>query len=563
VTEFYGLTELDNNDLYISIESRNNPLPEPIEIDPPAGNEESADYLERFEAMRVSLPISSVVGPAHIGCGFNVVRADTGLVRVLVREAGDPAGQIVGVLHRSDVNCDTMPGVAQGDEVVGLVGPLTYHFDRFKIVYQDPAQLSVWQREHAPPAGSPEVPPGGFVIATFNVNNYFDKHDDTGENAEPKPTEIEVTLKTSKVAATISDRLGCPALVGLQEVEKSELLRQLVKRLSEPCGFEYEISHLDSPDARGAEQALMSDPGRVEVHRVSLIQACSELDTGVVDSEAICEAGQQPLYSRPPLQVEASIDGRRLVILVNHFKSKRDGAELTAPRRLAQARHVNQIVKETQAAEPDSFLIVLGDFNDYDGSEVMKTLLAGTQLVDALAELPNDHRYSYIFDGASQLIDWILLSPALTEFMVEGAILHNNADFPFRMGDLGDRANLSYGSSDHDVPYLVLDFKPEEGPALILTSPPPNSAPSSAAQILPEQSPTDAPLSMPISAEQGETRPADEPSETIEAPLNSESVEVQSFAEPNAIDPGVITVWIFVLAALAAIFGAIVIRNRR
>ncbi len=560
VTEFYGLTELDNNDLYIFIESRNNPLPEPIEIDPPVGTEESAAYLERFEAMRVSLPASSVVGPAHVGCGFSVVRRDTGVERVLAREADDPVGLIVGVLHPSDVNCGDMPDVTQGDEIVGLVGPLTYHFDRFKIVYQDPAELSVQQRERIPLMDPPKAPRGGVVIANFNVNDYFDAHDDTGEDAEPKPLEVEVTLKTSKVAATISDRLSCPTLVGLQEVENIELLHRLVTRLTEPCGFEYQISHLDSPDARGAEQALLSDPERLEIHQVSLKQACTELDTGVVDSETECEDGQQPLFSRPPLQVEASIDGRRLVVLVNHFKSKRGGTAETAPRRLAQAQHLNQIVKEIQAAEPDSYLVVLGDFNDYDRSEVMEVLLVGTTLVDVLAELPDDQRYSYIFDGASQLIDWILVSPALVEYKVEASIMHSNADYAFRMGDLGDSENLSYRSSDHDVPYLVLDlsFKEEPVPSDLSTG-----APSPTALAPVEESPTDAPASMPLITAQGEMRPTKEPPKTTEAPANTKEVEDQGARAPNRENPRVIIAGVFLLGALVALVGAIATKLRK
>ncbi|UCG24179.1 MAG: hypothetical protein JSW55_18985 [Chloroflexota bacterium] len=562
VTEFYGLTELDNNDLFISIESRNHPLPAPAEIDPPAENEESAGYLERYEAMRVSLPPSSVVGPAHVGCGFSVVRKDTGVERVLVREASDPAGQIIGVLHRSDVNCDSMPDVAHGDEVTGLVGPLTYHFDRFKIVYQDPVELSVMRQEQGSASEPPEVPSGSVVIATFNVNNYFDTQDDTGGTAEPKPSKVEVTLKTSKVAATISANLGCPELLGLQEVENRELLGRLVTRLSEPCGFEYEISHLESPDARGAEQALLSKPGRVEVRRISLRQACSEQDTGVFDSEAECRDGQQPLHSRPPLQVDVSIDGRRFVLLVNHLKSKREGAMETAPWRLAQAQHLNQIVRETQAADPDSHLIVLGDFNDYDGSEVMETLLAGTRLVDALAELPDVQRYSYIFDGSSQLIDWILISPTLSEFIIQASILHNNADFPFTLGDSGDSANLGFRSSDHDVPYVVLDFDPAAEPAPLPSTVRATSPPSPTTLALVERSATALPEATPISAAQNETRTTDELAEATEASVISETVEARSSSTPDTDNTGVIGAWIFALVAVAALVGALAIRRR-
>jgi predicted extracellular nuclease len=458
VTEFYGLSELDNNDLYYTLESRNNPLPEPIELDPPADNAQSAAYLERFEAMRVSLPKTRVVGPAHIGCGFHVIRADTGLQRIIISTAGDPAGQIVGVLHPSDVDCDAMPKVAHGDEVEGLIGPLTYHFDRFKIVHQEPADILVNPADRDAPNTPPEVPEGGFVIATFNVENYFDTKNNTGTAAEPLPSDIELTLKQAKLAATIGVGLGCPAFLGLQEVENADLLSQLVERLKDHCGFRYQISHMDSPDARGAETALLSDPALFTVSDVHLRQGCTDLDTGIIDPNVLCQSGQQPLFSRPPLQVVGAVDGQRFTLLVTHFKSKRGGVQETAPRRLAQAEQLRRTVEELLAAGPDTDVIVLGDFNDYDGSELMNRLSEQQTLVDALQGVPDDSRYSYIFDGASQLIDWILVSPPLAEFIAGADILHTNADYPFNMAEYGDRASLRYRSSDHDVPYVIIDL---------------------------------------------------------------------------------------------------------
>lgn len=461
VTEFYGLTELDNNELYFSIESRNNPLPVPAELNPPEDNEGAAAYFEKYEAMRVSLPRARVVGPSHVGCGFSVVRADVTAGRIIVGNMSDPVGQIVGVLHPSDVDCHAMPDLAYGDEIDGLVGPLTFHFDRFKIVYQDPDKLKPDPVHQDASVKRLSHPAGAFVVASFNMDNYFDTFDDTGNDAEPKPSEAELALKQAKLSATINEGLGCPAVIGLQEVENAALLAQLATSLSEPCGFRYEITHLESPDARGADLALMSEPSRVTVRQAILRQACTDLDTGVIDLEAGCLDGQQPLFSRPPLQVTVSIDGQDFAFLVNHFKSKRDGAEETAPRRLAQAAHIRRLAEEFTSNDPTTNTIVLGDFNDYDGTEVMDVLLEGGVLLDALQDVPADSRYSYIFDGASQLIDWILVSPGLTNLLRGVGILHVNADFPYRMGTNPDPPLLPFRSSDHDVPYIVVDLKPE------------------------------------------------------------------------------------------------------
>lgn len=466
VTEFYGLTELDNNDLSLWIESRNNPLPAPVTLDPPADNARAAEYLERFEGMLVSVPDGTVVGPAHAGCGFSVVGSDSGISRVLIRSSKDPVGQILGVLHPSDVYCESMPAVANGDEIAGLSGPLTYHFDRFKIVYQDAASLTHRPAGRAEPTGPPVGQDGQLVIATFNVNDYFDGSDDTGSDAEPKPSPAELALKQAKIAASIADRLSCPDVVGLQEVETGALLDDLAALVADRCGFVYQVSHMEGPDVRGADLALLSNPARTSVVSVGQRQACTTLQTGVIDQEFDCPNGQDPLHSRPPLQVEIVADDQSLTLLINHFKSKQDGDEETAAWRLAQANHVSELVQELLSSPTTDHVIVMGDFNDYDGSAIWRSLGGQGVLLDALSSVPAEERYSYIFDGASQLIDWILVSPALSDRVLKAGILHTNADYPVQLGDSADEATLGLRSSDHDVPYIVIRTGPAPMPTL-------------------------------------------------------------------------------------------------
>lgn len=481
VTEYYGLTELDNNGLAFAIESRNNPLPVPVPLEPPADNEDAAAYLEQFEAMRVAVPVGTVVGPSHVGCGFSVLPGLTDNPRVIVSASDDPAGQIIGILHPSDVACDAMPAVATGDLVEGLAGPLTFHFERFKIVYQDPTELIVNSSEPSLKAKSLSTQAGQLSISTFNVNNFFDDNPDSGNDAEPVLTGTQLALKRAKIAAAIADGLNCPDFVAIQEVESEALLEELSGRLFEHCGFVYQVSHQESPDARGADLALLSNPTRILVDDIALIQRCTEVQTEVVDPTVACPAGQQPLFSRPPLQVRVTVDGYELVLIVNHFKSKRGGVAETVGRRLAQAATVNALVREIQQSEGIDSVVVLGDFNDYDQSAVMQAITDKGALIDALAAVTREERYSYIFDGASQLIDWILVSPALNDKIVSAGILHSNADYPIQLGDSGESEYLALRSSDHDVPYVIVDLEPEPTPS------PPTPTP---AQSTPDTGPT-------------------------------------------------------------------------
>ncbi len=457
VTEFYGLTEIDDAGLLVAIESHQNPIPSAVEIDPPNLNQEAAIFFEKFEGMMVKVPAANVIGPTHIGCGFAVVRADKNLERIFRQKVDDPVGQVLNVLHKSDVDCVAMPILAVGDLVDGLSGPLTYHFDRFKIVLQDPSALQVTRRE-LPEFSLPYFQPENQIsIATFNLENYFDEIDDTGDIAEPKPLADEVAFKREKIAIVISDVLGCPTILGLQEVEKRSLLEDLVEGLFAPCGFSYEISHLETPDARGLDLAMLSNPEHVEVLEVYQHQTCTHTDTEVIDHAVECPEGEEPLFSRPPLQVNATVNDQRFTILVNHFKSKRDGESATEPQRLAQAAFIHgliiQLIKEDGLA-----VIVLGDFNDYEKSQVMERIKQGDILKDGLVTVPANLRYSSIFDGSSQLTDWILVSQTVADWIVSATIAHVNADFPYQPDFRNNDQSLLFRSSDHDIPVVIMDI---------------------------------------------------------------------------------------------------------
>ncbi|HCB49120.1 MAG TPA: hypothetical protein DEP47_06270 [Chloroflexi bacterium] len=458
VTEYYGLTEIDDTGLWLTIESRNNPLPLSVELDPPAGMQESETYFERLEGMFVSVPRAVTVGPTHEGCGLAIIREDTQLDRVFRRNINDPAGMIINVINASDVDCTGLPPLAIGDRVEGLMGPLTFHFDRYKIIQQNLEDLEYFQADHQFLSSHIPLAPSQVSLVSFNLDDYFDVVDDTGDIAEPKFNEVELARKQEKLTSAIADVLSCPTLIGVQEVENELLLIELSDRLFPKCGFTYAVSHLDAPDSRGSDLALLSDPRRVNVLTVSQHQSCSILETGVFDPTIQCPNGEEPLFSRPPLLVNVDIDGQSLSIFINHFKSKRGGELETAPRRLAQAQHLLDLVSATMAPDRDTAIVVLGDFNDYDKSSVMEVLLESGILIDGLERVPESERYSYIFDGASQLVDWILVTPWLKDRIVSANIFHINADYPYQLGLSLKDDEIHLRSSDHDIPLVVLDF---------------------------------------------------------------------------------------------------------
>lgn len=458
VTEFFGLTEIDDNGLQITVESTGLPLPEPVIITPPSDNAAQAAYFEPLEGMRVAFDgEAQVVGATFSGCSFAVVDASVANLPIVRQQLADPIGQIVPILHTSDVACGEFPHVKTGDRVAGLAGPLIYHFDQFKLVQQETGDLMVTAVPYPPLPAPPDLANDQISIALFNLENHFDAFDDTGLAEEPKLTPAEIARKEAKIVTQISQFLGCPTLLGVQEVENKTLLLSLAQALAEPCGFEYEVTHRESADVRGIDVALLSDPRWVAVQDVALRQTCTPLDTGIADAGAGCPAGQQPLFSRPPLQVDFMVGGRPFTIFINHFKSKRGGELETEPQRLAQAQHLNSLVTPLLTADPAARVVVMGDFNDYELSPTMQAMTADGRLTNAMAAVPLPERYTFVFSGAAQLIDGILLSPSLTDSLAQAMIQHLNADYPDVHA--ADTA-VPYQATDHDLALIILNLEP-------------------------------------------------------------------------------------------------------
>ncbi|KAA3665334.1 MAG: hypothetical protein DWQ04_01215 [Chloroflexi bacterium] len=472
VTEFYGYTEIDDDNLQIIIEAEDVPLPDPVPL-----LFTDADF-ESLESMQVVLPNEMVaVGPTYSGCGFAV---GEGNGRIFQRDETPPAEFVLPILHTSDIDCAGFPQIKTGDRLTGLSGILVYQFDQFRLLQLDATSLTIIEAPWPELLHLPKLVDSQVMVASLNLENYFDDRDDTGDDAEPIFTLAEIEMKQQKLAYLVGDVLRCPTLLGVQEVEHAHLLHGLAKKLQTSCGFQYAITHLESPDVRGIDVALLANPHQVEVLESLLQQTCTPIETGIYDPAIDCEGLQQPLFSRPPLQVDVLVGERPFTILINHFKSKRGGAAETAPRRLLQAQHINQLVRELLIENPEANIIVMGDFNDYEQSQSLREMTVKGHLTNPLLNLPEDERYSYVFSGISQLIDGILVSPKLVENVEKAGILHVNADFPYALAEDTTEQAILYRASDHDVPYLLLSLEESDvdGETAVYATSSPNPDPT-------------------------------------------------------------------------------------
>jgi hypothetical protein len=174
-----------------------------------------------------------------------------------------------------------------------------------------------------------------------------------------------------------------------------------------------------------------------------------------------------PSPGREPLVGVFEIEGEVVTIVGNHFKSKGGDDPLfgvnwppvrvTEVQRKIQAQVVRDFVSAILDDDPDALVTVAGDLNDFqfgepgEGADHPVAILeggAGEVLLTNLLNLEKDaETYTYLYDGNSQVLDHMLVSPALYDLFVAVDALHFNAGYP---DGLGGDATTPLRASDHD-----------------------------------------------------------------------------------------------------------------
>jgi endonuclease/exonuclease/phosphatase family metal-dependent hydrolase len=362
--------------------------------------------------------------------------------------------------------------VDHGHEVGGAQGALTYRYGKYMLALTD---FAVGSGISGPPSAldpekEPPPEPGELSVASFNVENLFDPVDDPGKSeGDATPSETQYRVEIDRRARAIAEHLGPPDILGLQEVENLRVLEDLVAHPS-LAGVGYQPVLIEGADARGIDVGLLFDRDRLALVSAHAAQLCSELPPSEGFDAACTTPGGTPgrlLYGRPPLVVELEVraTGGRLAVVVNHFKSKSGDEAANLPLRVAMAEHNRELAEALAARLPGSPVIVLGDLNDFEDSEPIARLTAGG-LRDLHALVPDAEDYTYIFDGVSQILDYILVNEA-TGVLAFGPV-HMNVDFAARpaAGAGEPLPERYYRMSDHD-PLLARIALPEAQPGTL------------------------------------------------------------------------------------------------
>lgn len=486
-----GLTTTELTAPTLTVGSSGNPLPAPVVLGvdrvAPAQNVKSGtpgnveapgvpfspatdalDFDESLEGMRVAVDAPRAVGPTATqygetpiipGNSTDVVRSPRGGVvyagydrpnsaRLIMADALLPAGSV------TPMNV--------GDRIRGsAVGVIDYSFNNFFLMLTqtpDVRRMSL-QREVTQRPKSSEL-----AVATFNVQNLAP--------ADPQ-------TKYDGLAAQIVTNLQSPDLLAVEELQDNSgatddgtvasdlTVAKLVEAIRTAGGTRYLSASIDPQNDMDGGQ-----PGgnirQVFLYRTDRGLGFTRRPGGdATTPTAVTEVGGKVRLSaspgridpqnaawrdsRKPLAGEFTWKGQTLFVIANHFASKGGDNPLfgrwqpptrsSEVQRNQQAAVVRDFVDTLQQADSTAKVIVLGDLNDFEFSRTADILVGSVNpLVDLPRTLPKGDRYSYVFEGNSQVLDQILISRSLATAKNGGTLyeydsVHVNAEFFDQVSD--------------------------------------------------------------------------------------------------------------------------------
>jgi len=489
-------TQIAGNPLVV-VNSSGNTLPDPtlvgrggriapgafIDSDPSTFDptKDGADFWESMENMLVKVQDPMAVSPVGF---FDVyVVADNGA------DATGLSPRNTLVLSKDDFNPEKIEialgfndllGSRPSGAVEGTV-PGSKFSDVTGIITYDRGQYELTPTEDFTLVDEPGLEPvvtdlngneDKLSIATYNVLN-LDPNDDAEDDDIGDGRFVTI-------ANQIINNLNSPDIIGLQEIQDNtgsegpdgvtsadETLELLVTEITNAGGPDYEW--IDNTFLLG-EATSGGDPnGNIRTAflynpaRVSNVTIPN--DTVAVRTISSQNEGDAFEGARLPLVAAFSFRDTVVTIVNNHFSSKGGSAPIygqeqpfigrqedlsvngSLDERQRQSRAVQDYVETYMSDTDGAPIVVMGDLNEFDFVSPVLELEENADLFNLTKRLPENERYTFIFQGNAQSLDHILVSSNLI-INAETQIVHINPEF-------GDDDEIG---SDHEPVVALLDL---------------------------------------------------------------------------------------------------------
>ena len=257
-----------------------------------------------------------------------------------------------------------------------------------------------------------------YAIGFYNLENLFDTCHDVGHNdyeylpdGKNKWTGMKYTHKLRNMARVLAEMgtdklplVGCAA-IGVSEVENANCLTDLCNQ--EPLkARNFQFCHIEGPDQRGVDCALLYNPSLVTVRDVKLVPY------KYIKPEDAKRA------TRGFLVVSGTMAGDHVTIIVNHLPSRFAGSFY----REEGGRQIREVKDSLMKDDPNVKLLIMGDMNDDPADRSMSVALGAKrelndvkkgELFNPFWNIHASGTGTLMYDGQWNLFDQIILSHSL------------------------------------------------------------------------------------------------------------------------------------------------------
>ena len=258
-----------------------------------------------------------------------------------------------------------------------------------------------------------------YGVGFYNQENLFDTcHDEGKRDYDFLPTgsykwnAMKYNHKLNNMSRALADmgtdvlpNIGC-AIIGLAEVENSKALDDLI---AQPAlsARNYQYVHIEGPDRRGIDCALLYNPSLFSVKNTRLVPYVQKLKK------------DSAFYTRGFLTVSGTLADENVAVIVCHLPSRFSESFY----RELGAEQVKAIKDSLLNDDPNCKIFVMGDMNDDPIDKSMAGILKGKANIKDVNEgdmynpwyniLVKEGVGTLLYQGSWNLFDQILVTPNL------------------------------------------------------------------------------------------------------------------------------------------------------
>ena len=250
----------------------------------------------------------------------------------------------------------------------------------------------------------------------------------------------EATKNTGRVIAAIN-----PDILVVVEAEDRPTLNRFNEQVLKTL-FNLDFPHvmlIDGNDERGIDVGILS--------KFPLVEMRSHVDD--------LNAAGNRVFSRDCPEYDVLLpNNKRLVLLPNHFKSKRNGNDqVSRNRRTAQGKRAREIAVSALARSP--FVLIAGDLNDTPDSATLAQLItAGFQDIQSHPSYPTDRPGTFGTGLIGNKIDYLIMSPELRAKLKRTDVERRGSYHPRSWVSFDTVTNTANEASDHHLVWADFDL---------------------------------------------------------------------------------------------------------